>query len=155
MRSSIIKVDYFFKFLNLFPLPVWLAMLLLPGHPLTERLSRSTTLFSLAGLNYVIALLIALKQGALKPSTLSDFNSLEGLRPMLGTRSGTLAVWGHLLALDLFTGAWIYRQSRRLQAPAWLRATALCFTFATGPFGLLIFLLWRLLVRGEILMDKD
>ena len=128
-------------------------MLLLPGHPLTERLSRSTTVFSLAGLNYVIALLIALKQGVLRPSTLSDFNSLEGLRPMLGTRSGTLAAWGHMLALDLFTGAWIYRQSRRLQAPAWLRVLALFFTFATGPFGLLIFLLWRLLYRGEPLRE--
>src|SRR5688572_16105552 len=130
-------------------------MLLLPGHPLTEHLSRSTAVFSLAGLNYVIALLIALKQGVLKPATLSDFNSLEGLRPMLGTRSGTLAAWGHMLALDLFTGAWIYRQSRRLHAPAWLRFTALFFTFATGPFGLLIFLLWRLLYQGGLLEDED
>jgi hypothetical protein len=148
-------VDYFFKYLNLFSLPVWLAMLLLPGHPLTGRLSRSTTLFSLAGLNYVIALLIALKQGVLKPSTLSDFNSLEGLRSILGTRSGTLAAWGHMLALDLFTGAWIYRQSRRIQAPTWLRITALFFTFVTGPFGLLIFLLWRLLYQRDLLKDEE
>jgi hypothetical protein len=60
-----------------------------------------------------------------------------------------------MLALDLFTGAWIYRQSRRLQAPGWLRIVALFFTFATGPFGLLIFLLWRLLYRGELLEDKE
>lgn len=130
-------------------------MLFFPGHPLTERLSRSTTLFGLAGLNYIIASVIALKQGALNPSKLTDFNSLEGLRPILGSRSGALATWGHMLALDLFTGAWIYRQSRRLQAPTWLRVTALFFTFATGPFGLLIFLLWRGLYRGEILESGD
>jgi hypothetical protein len=148
-------VAYFFKYLNFFALPVWLAMLFRPGHPLTKRLSRSTILFSLAGLNYVVTLIIALKQGVLKPSTLSDFNSLEGLRPMLGTRSGTLAAWGHMLALDLFTGAWIYRQSRCLNAPTWVRVGALFFTFATGPFGLLIFLLWRLLYRKELSMDGD
>jgi hypothetical protein len=148
-------VDYFFKYLNLFSLPVWLAMLLLPGHPLTERLSRSTIVFSLAGLNYVFTFIIALKQRTLKPKALSDFNSLEGLRSILGTRPGTLAAWGHMLALDLFTGAWIYRQSRQLNAPTWVRVGALFFTFATGPLGLLIFLLWRLLARGEILLDKD
>lgn len=130
-------------------------MLLLPGRPLTERLSRSTTLFSLAGLNYVIALIIALKQGALKPSSLSDFASLEGIRSMLGTRSGTLAAWGHMVALDLFTGAWIYRQARRLNAPTWVRVGALFFTFAMGPFGLLIFLAWRLYQKGEFLGDND
>ena len=72
---------------------------------------------------------------------------------MLGTRSGTLAAWGHMVALDLFAGAWIYRQARRLNAPTWLRASALFFTFATGPFGLLIFLVWRLYHKGELLGD--
>src|SRR5262245_49709276 len=128
-------------------------MLLLPGHPLTERLSRSTTLFSLAGLNYVITLIIAIKQGTLKPAHPSDFTSLEGIRPMLSTRPGTLSAWGHMVALDLFAGAWIYRQARRLKAPAWLRVSALFFTFATGPFGLLIFLVWQLYHNGELSGD--
>jgi hypothetical protein len=45
--------------------------------------------------------------------------------------------------LDLFTGAWIYRQCRRLYAPDWVRVISLFFTFANGPLGLLIFLFWR------------
>ena len=51
-----------------------------------------------------------------------------------------------MLALDLFTGAWIYRQCQRLNAPAWIRIPALLFTLMAGPFGLLIFLVWRFLM---------
>jgi hypothetical protein len=52
-----------------------------------------------------------------------------------------------MLALDLFAGAWIYRQARRLNAPAGVRLLALLFTLMTGPFGLLIFLMWRLIAK--------
>ena len=47
-----------------------------------------------------------------------------------------------MLALDLFTGAWIFRQCRRLNAPGWVRIPALLFTLMTGPFGLILFLIW-------------
>jgi hypothetical protein len=76
--------------------------------------------------------------------------SLEGVRRGLSSRQGALAGWAHMLALDLFTGAWIYRQAQQLRAPAWLRIAALFFTLMTGPFGLLIFLIWRFFGAGKI-----
>ncbi len=56
-----------------------------------------------------------------------------------------LAVWAHMLALDLFTGVWVYREARRLNAPGAVRIVTLFFTLMSGPFGLLLFLLWRAL----------
>ena len=142
-------MNRFFTYLNLFPMPLWLAMMFAPRHPFTERLGQSSTVFGLGALHYVIAMLIALKHGpqerrqAGQPEAL-DVTSLNGIRNLLSTRSGTLAAWAHMLALDLFTGGWIYRQSRRLDAPAWVRIGSLLFTLMMGPFGLLLFLLWRI-----------
>ena len=136
-------MDTFFKLINAFPMPLWLAMMFAPEHPLTERASRSTTVFMLAALQYVGALIAAMRSGS--GEGLPDFTTLDGIRQGLGTREGALAGWAHMLALDLFTGAWIYRQCRRLYAPAWIRIPALFFTLMAGPFGLLIFLVWRLL----------
>ena len=82
-----------------------------------------------------------------------EFTSLEGISAGLGTREGALGAWSHMLALDLFTGAWIYRQCRRLNAPAWVRIPALFFTLMTGPFGLLIYLLLKL-ISGKPLSPK-
>ena len=52
-------MDTFFKLINAFPMPLWLAMMFAPEHPLTERASRSTTVFMLAALQYVGALIAA------------------------------------------------------------------------------------------------
>ncbi|MCB0210904.1 MAG: DUF4281 domain-containing protein [Anaerolineae bacterium] len=142
-------MNRFFTYLNLFPMPLWLAMMFAPHHPLTERLGRSSTVFGLGALHYIIAILIALKQGSQERRQAGqteplDLTSLNGIRNLLSTRSGTLAAWAHMLALDLFTGGWIYRQSRRIEAPAWVRIGSLLFTLMMGPFGLLLFLLWRM-----------
>jgi hypothetical protein len=137
-------METFFKLINAFPMPVWLAMMFAPNHQLTQRASRSSTIFAIAALNYVLALIQAFR-GGVEDEGMPDFTSLAGISKGLGTPEGALAGWAHMLALDLFTGAWIYRQCQRLNAPAWIRIPALFFTLMAGPFGLLIFLVWRFL----------
>ena len=146
-------METFFKLISALPMPLWLAMMFAPEHPLTERASRSTAVFALAALHYVAALVAAVRSGS--GEGLPDFTTLEGIRQGLSTREGALAGWAHMLALDLFTGAWIYRQRRRLHAPAWIRIPALFFTLMSGPFGLLLFLVWRVLEprAGEALPE--
>lgn len=145
-------MDNFFKYLNFFPMPLWLAMMFAPRHPLTERAGRSSTIFGLAALHYVLAIGVAMKadaearaearqRGEALPQV--EVTTLNGIRALLSSRQGTLAAWAHMLALDLFAGGWIYRQARRLDAPDWVRIVSLFFTLMTGPFGLLIFLMWR------------
>lgn len=131
-------------------MPLWLAMMFAPRHPLTERAARSSTIFGLAALNYVIALALAIRQGQREGARV-DFMSLAGVGTLLRTPAGALGAWTHMLALDLFTGAWIYRQCRRLEAPAWVRLPALFGTLMAGPLGLLYFLGWRAFgaQRGE------
>lgn len=140
-------MESYYRYLNLFPMPLWLAMLLAPQHPATERASRSSGLFVTAALHYLAALILAARHG--DGARLPDFTTLEGVRRGLGTPAGALAGWSHMLALDLFTGAWIYRQARRLNAPGWVRVPALLLTLVAGPLGLLLFLLWRWLAAGS------
>ena len=145
-------MDKLFQFVNLLPMPVWLAMMVAPRAQVTQKASRSSVVFGLAALSYVLSLLLSVftgrKQGsrAISPT---DFTSLDGIRRGLGTREGALAAWSHMLALDLFAGAWIYRESMRLDAPAWVRVPSLLFTLLTGPFGLLLFLVWRVAGGGQ------
>jgi len=136
--------EQYYRYISALPLPLWLAMILAPRSRVTQRMARSSTIFILTGLAYLAALAEMLRGGGPPP----DFSSLDGLRRGFGTHEGALGAWAHLLALDLFTGAWIYRQSIRLRAPAWIRTGALLFTFVSGPFGLVIFLLWRQLSGG-------
>lgn len=148
-------MDTFFQYVNSFPMPLWLAMMFAPNHPLTERAGRSSTLFGLGALHYVLAILNAMRRDQETAGEVNvDFMSLDGVQQGLSTRQGALAGWTHMLALDLFTGAWIYRQCKKLNAPHWVRIGALFFTLMTGPFGLLLFLLWRVTAgNGEALEE--
>ena len=136
-------METFFKYLNTFPMPLWLAMMFAPNHPLTERASRSSSVLGIAAAHYVLAILNAVRQDQNNGGEVKlDIMSLEGVRTGLSSPQGALAGWAHMLALDLFTGAWIFRQCRRLNAPNWVRIPALLFTLMTGPFGLILFLIW-------------
>jgi hypothetical protein len=152
-RSSCYKVlimEKFYRYINLYPLPLWLAMMFAPNQRLTARAAQSSTIFGLAAVNYLIALIAGFRSSGGDDQGFPDFKTLDGLSRALGSRGGALGAWSHMLALDLFTGAWIYRQCRRLNAPAWVRIPALFFTLMTGPFGLLLFFIWRLLAgKGE------
>jgi hypothetical protein len=148
-------METFFRLINLYPMPLWLAMMFAPNHPLTERASRSSTIFGLAAVNYVLSLLLGFRPGANNDQGFPDFTTVEGLSQAMGTKEGALGAWSHALALDLFTGAWIYRQCQRLAAPAWVRVPVLFFTLMTGPLGLLLFLIWRMVgaKKSEALPD--
>ena len=142
-------MDRFFQYLNLFPMPVWLAMMFAPRHALTERVSRSGPLFMLVGLNYILALFLAVRRARQAGSPL-DLMTLDGIRAGIGTREGAVTAWAHMLALDLFAGAWIYRECRRLDAPGWIRIPALFATLMAGPAGLTGFLAWRAIKRDHV-----
>lgn len=138
-------MDRFFRYINLFPMPLWLAMMFAPRAAVTRRASRSSVVFGLAALHYVASLGLAATAGRRGGERRLDLTSLEGIRQGLGTEEGALAAWSHMLALDLFTGAWIYREAMRLGAPGWVRIPSLAATLMAGPLGLLLFLAWRLL----------
>lgn len=145
-------METFFKYLNSFPMPLWLAMMFAPDHPLTERASRSSGVLGAAAAHYVLAIINAIRQDQKNRGEMKlDIMTLEGVRTGLSSPQGALAGWAHMLALDLFTGAWIFRQCRRFNAPAWVRIPALLFTLMMGPFGLIIFLLWYGRFHGEAL----
>jgi hypothetical protein len=145
-------LERFFQYINTLPMPLWLAMMFAPRHPLTERASRSGALFVVMGAHSLGTLAAAIVAGR-RAGVKVDLTKLEGVRAGLSTREGAVSTWMHMLALDLFAGTWIYRECRRLDAPAWVRVSSLFGTLMAGPVGLLFFLLWRIIARrgGEAL----
>jgi len=149
-------MQWFYQYLNFYPMPLWLAMMFAPRHPLTERAGRSSTIFGLAAFHYLVTFVLSMRRMQQNPGT-GNLTSLDGVRGILGTREGALAAWAHMLAFDLFVGAWIYRQCRQLDAPGWVRVPALFGALMAGPSGLLYFLLWRIFVgkHGAALPDRE
>jgi Domain of unknown function (DUF4281) len=120
-----------FDIANLFVLPFWAIMILLPNWGVTRKVMESYLPFiALAGLYiYLFAASITPENAqALSNPTLSDIARFFSVETAAATG------WIHFLVIDLFVGRWIYWQGQKTGVIT-THSLALCL-FA-GPMGLL------------------
>ena len=126
-------MDTLFGLLNVAVLPWWLSMLLFPRTRTTRALVLSPWPFVAFGGIHAVLLLATLASGA--PSSLAP----AALAAVVSGGWGFLALWTHVIALNLFTGVWIFRDARYYGR---LPRLELVLTWFLGPLGLAVYL-WR------------
>jgi len=138
-----------FQLFNLVVLPWWVVFLAAPRSQLAGRAASHSAIF--IGLCLLYAVLLGTAVAARGGEGGFDF---DGLRAALGTSRGFLAGWTHYLTFDLFIGAWIVRESRRLDVEP---RPYLLLTLVAGPIGLggFLFRRWLQLRTLGQLGDQD
>ena len=134
-----------FQLLNLLVLPWWALFLAAPRSRLAGRAASHSAIFLALCLLYA-----GLLAGAIAARGGEGGLDFDGLRTALATPRGFLAGWAHYLAFDLFVGAWIVRESGRLEVEP---RPFLLFTLLAGPIGLggFLFRRWlRLRALGQL-----
>ncbi|MBW4485340.1 MAG: DUF4281 domain-containing protein [Tildeniella torsiva UHER 1998/13D] len=144
-------LELLFSGANLFVLPFWTLMILVPNTKLTRTVMGSLLPFAaLAGL--YLFLFVTSFTNVAGIEALSDPNlSLSDLAAIFAQPHVTATGWVHFLAFDLFVGRWIYGQGQ--ESGVFTRhSLALCF-FA-GPLGLLSHLVtdavWKRFAGGKV-----
>lgn len=132
-------METLFSLANLYVVPFWLLMILLPHWGWTKRILNSLWIVIPLAATYALMVIpgLPLLLGSLANPTLSSIAAL------LGTPEGATIGWIHFLAFDLFAGRWVYLDSREKNISAWLVSPILFFVFMLGPLGLLLYLLAR------------
>ncbi|WP_413083985.1 ABA4-like family protein [Thermaurantiacus sp.] len=100
-----------------------------------------------AGL-YVAILVRGLAVGPGLPEG-AGFATLRGVEALFGQPGAILGAWVHLLAFDLWAGAWAAEDAGRRDLPAVPMLGCLALTLMAGPAGLLVYLLWASLRPGR------
>ena len=74
----------------------------------------------------------------------ADFSSLYGVLNLFknSTLESAAAGWIHYLAFDFWMGAWILKNSQKINIPHYIILFPLIFTFILGPFGILIYFIF-------------
>ena len=78
------------------------------------------------------------------------YRGLDGLYSMFSSEAFLLIFWLHFLAISLFLGAWISRDSAKYMIPRWFVIISLILTYFTGPVGLSIYWLIRIFFAKKI-----
>ena len=130
-------------------IPFWLLLIILPNHGVTNFFVRSIVApFLLAGAYGFIAYNIFLEGNTLDGFEL--YSGLDGLYSMFANEAFLLVFWIHFLAISLFLGAWISRDSQRYMVPRFFVIISLILTYFTGPVGLLIYWFIRIFFAKKI-----
>ena len=78
------------------------------------------------------------------------YSGLDGLYSMFANEALLLIFWLHFLAISLFAGSWIVRDSKKYFIPKIITIPSLILTYFTGPIGLVIYWFIRIFFAKKI-----
>lgn len=126
-------------------LPAWLLLVLAPRAAITDRVVHAAIVPCVLAIAYAVLLF-----GDQPGPEGAHFWTLDGVMRIFTSRRTVIACWAHYLIFDLFVGAWIVRDARRLAIPHLATVPSIVLTLLFGPVGLLSYLVLRAAMRRRI-----
>ena len=130
-------------------IPFWMMLIIIPNHSITNFFVQSVIIPLLLGISYTFVAYAIFIEGDILDS-FELYRGLEGLYSMFSNEGFLLIFWLHFLALSLFVGSWIARDSLKYMIPKFLVIFSLVLTYFTGPVGLTIYWFIRIFFAKKI-----
>ena len=130
-------------------IPFWLLLIFIPNHGFTNFFVQSIVAPLILAVSYgYLSFSLYLENNLLDSFEL--YSGLDGLYSMFANETFLLIFWLHFLAISLFAGAWIVRDSRKYLIPKIITIPSLILTYFTGPVGLVIYWFFRIFFAKKI-----
>ena len=143
-------IDDLFSLVNVVAVAGWILLIMRPGSPRIMFVSSTA-----------IAIFLAACYSALFPVQYmmglpGGFSSLSELQSLLSSsRWILLAAWIHYLAFDLLIGVWMAADAKSRKIPHRHIIIPLVATFFFGPFGWLLYMVYRKMVTPRITQQDE
>ena len=124
-------------------IPFWLLMIILPRWTLTERLCRHPWIVTPPIILYTLFLIGSVINGQVTAMARVNLFDPASIAALLGTPYVVVGAWLHFLALDLWTGRWIYLDSRAKGLTPYTVSLVLVLVLCLAPLGLATYLIWQ------------
>ena len=145
------SIDTVFLIVNNALLPLWLLLIVLPHHNITNMLVHSGVVPIAYGLVYTGGMVVSMMAGGPEGASMM---SLEGLVASFSSEQTVLIGWVHYLVFDLFVGAWIVRDAKREGIPHLAIIIPIIATLMAGPLGLLMYIALRWFMRKRFTLQE-
>tara|TARA_B100000242_G_scaffold218687_1_gene159903 strand:+ start:239 stop:709 length:471 start_codon:yes stop_codon:yes gene_type:complete len=130
-------------------IPFWLLLIFIPNHNLTNFFVQSIIAPLLLAIGYAfLSYNIYLEGNILEGFEL--YNGLDSLYSVFANEILLLIFWLHFLAISLFAGAWIVRDSRKYFIPKIITIPSLILTYFSGPLGIVVYWFLRVFFAKKI-----
>ena len=138
--STFFTIDMIYLWLNIGIIPFWFILIFFPNSKVCN---------AFVGSIFPIFVLSAIYLYLVRYFFISGYNffdnfnlylGLDSLNELFNEKGFLIIFWTHFLAINLFCGSWIVKDSRKLAMSKVLVFVPLVITYFAGPFG--IFLYW-------------
>lgn len=147
--QDLLTFENIYLFANWGVVPFWILLILIPNHSITKFFCHSIIPFLLLGIAYIyVSYQIILEEKIFDGFKL--YLGLDGLDEIYANESLMLVIWLHFLAISLFTGAWMARDSSKYMVPKILSIPCITITYFAGPIGIVIYWFFRLFYARKI-----
>jgi len=143
-------IEMIFLWLNLGVLPFWLVLIIFPQSQICKVFITSIFPISIISLVYSYLLYSLFNDGY---DFLGNFELYLGLNSILNLfsdRSFLILFWCHFLAINLFCGGWIVKDSQKFGINKILITLPLILTYFIGPIGITIYWFIRIFYSKKI-----
>ena len=146
---SLLTFETIYLIANWGVLPFWLLLIFFPNNSITNFFVQSIIAPLILAIGYLyLSYNIFLNGDIFEAFDL--YSGLDGLYSTFANEALLLVFWLHFLAISLFLGAWIVRDSRRYLIPKIVTIPSLILTYFTGPIGLVIYWFIRIFFSKKI-----
>ena len=146
---SLLTYENIYLVANWGVIPFWLLLILIPNHQITNFLAQSIIVPILLAVSYAYLSYIVYQEGDIFDG-FELYSGLDGLYSMFANEALLLIFWLHFLAISLFAGTWIVRDSKRYFIPKVITIPSLILTYFSGPIGLTIYWFFRIFFAKKI-----
>ena len=143
-------IETIYLWLNFGVIPIWLVLIFFPNSKLNKIFLTSIFLPLIFGLIYVYIFyqLMLLNEDIL--DYLRIYSGLDELADLFTNELFLLIFWVHFLAINLFLGSWVSRDSLKYNMPKIFSAISLVLIYFSGPLGLVVYWLIRIFFAKKI-----
>ena len=146
---NFLTYENIYLFANWGVIPFWMLLIFFPHYQLTNFFTQSIIIPLLLATGYMYLSYTIFLEGNIF-DRFELYSGLDGLYSMFSNEALLLIFWLHFLALSLFTGAWIIRDSKKYYIPKIITIPSLILTYFSGPVGLVIYWLIRIFFAKKI-----
>ena len=143
-------IDMIYLWLNIGVIPFWIILLFFPQSKISSFFVSSIFPYFLFGAIYIYLLYYVFIQDY---DFLNNFNlylGIDELSDLFSNSSYLILFWVHFLAINLFCGSWIVKDSQKLNISKIIVFFPLLFTYFIGPVGIFIYWIIRIFFAKRV-----
>jgi hypothetical protein len=143
-------IEMIFMWLNLGVLPFWLVLIIFPQSQICKVFI--TSVFPILILSLVYGYLIHLffNEGYDFFTNFELYLGFSAVSNLFTNKTFIILFWTHFLAINLFCGGWIVKDSQKFGINKILISLPLLITYFIGPIGLTIYWIIRIFYAKRI-----